>query len=216
MLHGDTATSPAGRGCCTRQRSRGPTAPVCAGSARTQSSARARISSQHITYWLWSGMDFESGSFITCKRRRAVSANCRARDPGALARERRAGAHLAVENAGLCPRRAGLHLAKVAVRDVLRRWGARVADARVHSRTPRAERPGHARGVLPPFPMKGRGCAPSCARRLPLPQRPRTAAACRRRPRHQRAAGAARSPASVATATAPCAFLRDLSRVRGK
>ena len=41
-------------------------------------------------------------------------------------------------------------LAKVAVRDVLRRWGARVADARVHSRTPRAERPGHARGVLPP------------------------------------------------------------------
>ena len=150
MLHGDTATSPAGRGCCTRQRSRGPTAPVCAGSARTQSSARARISSQHITYWLWSGMDFESGSFITCKRRRAVSANCRARDPGALARERRAGANLAVENAGLCPRRAGLHLAKVAVRDVLRRWGARVADARVHSRTPRAERPGHARGVLPP------------------------------------------------------------------
>ena len=52
---------------------------------------------------------------------------------------------------------------------------------------------------------KGRGCAPSCARRLPLPQCPRTAAACRRRPWHQRAAGAARSPASVATATAPCA-----------
>ena len=87
---------------------------------------------QRITYWLCSGIDLESGSFMTCPRAsvRGIRDLPRALTQGQAHEGGGQGSYLAVEDAGLCPRHAGLHPPQVAVDDVLRRCDAGVFHSR--------------------------------------------------------------------------------------